>query len=175
MRVAAASTVSSPSPTTSCVSGRPELDHAGAAEHAAVDLLDPAVPVFESDALDSHRFVGERIAHQRDQARQVGAWTEHAVGMEAQAAVDVLRQLGDVDAAGLVEIALGHRTEQRLRRGPDRFDEGQLLGTSSSPFCGTWFPGPGQSLMWATASATVMPSTRVSQSSRLPRSPQPKQ
>jgi hypothetical protein len=90
------------------VSGAPD---AGAAKHAAVDLLDLAVPMFESDALDPDRFVAERVAHQRDQTRHMGARTEHAVGMEAQAAVDVLRQLADIDAAGLVEVALGRRTD----------------------------------------------------------------
>ena len=117
--------------------------------------------------------IGERVAHQRDQARQVGARTKHAVRMEAQTAMNVLRQPGDVDVPGLVEIALGDRSEQRLCRGPDRFDEGQLLGSHRCRSVARLPVSPGQSLMVLTASATVMPSTRISQSSRLPRSPQP--
>ena len=134
-----------------------------------------AVAGAQSDALNPDRLVGERIAHQRDQARQVSARTKYAVRMEAQAAVDVLRQPGDVDMPGLVEIALGHRAEQRLRRGPDRFDEGQLPGSHRCRSAARLPVSRGQSLMVTTASATVMPSTRISQSSRLPRSPQPKQ
>ena len=36
-------------------SGRPQLDHTGTAEHAPIDLLDLAVPVFERDALNADR------------------------------------------------------------------------------------------------------------------------
>ena len=61
--------------------------------------------------------------------------------------------------ARLVEITLGHRAKQRLRRGPDRFDERQLLGRVVAVLqlsgCGV----PGQSFMKAMASAAVMPST----------------
>ena len=58
MRVAAASTVSRPSPTTSCDPAGHSLTTPARPSMRRVDLLDPAVAVLERDALNPDRLIG---------------------------------------------------------------------------------------------------------------------
>ena len=82
-------------------------------ERHAIDLGDLAVDRLEPDAMDADRRVAQGIAHQRENAgRGVGA--ERAARMESQALVDVSRQLAQVDAAGLAQVAFAQAPLQEL-------------------------------------------------------------
>ena len=121
--VAAASIVSSPSPTTSCLP-------------AGHSFTTPAVPsilrsIFwasggQRDALDAGRRIADRVAHQREQAGMPDAGTEHAVRVEAQGIVDIVRQGVEIDAAGLRQIARRQRASDRLGGVPPAQDIGPV-------------------------------------------------
>ena len=86
-----------PFPDDQLRAGRPQLRHTGAAERLAVVL---------EDAQDAGRLVADGVTHQRQQAA--------LAGMEAQRAVDVSRQGGEIDAVDLREPARRGRPGDRL-------------------------------------------------------------
>src|SRR5215471_15862859 len=101
MRVAAARTVSMPSPTTSW----------GPAGHSFTAPTFPSdqrsilwCVAGQRDPVNSGRLIGDDVAHEREQAGMARS-VEWAMRVESQHLVDVCRQGGEVDSAGLGEIA----------------------------------------------------------------------
>ena len=92
--MAAASVVSSPSPTTSCDPAGQSLITPDAAEGEAVDLADAAFWSSSAMRWIPIGLIGFGVAHEREQAGPKRSRSERAAGEEAQAVADVRRQPG---------------------------------------------------------------------------------
>ena len=94
-------------------SGRPQLDHAGAAEGEAIDLADLAFPQLERDAWIP---VGSSVSGSRISASRQGCSGPGPNGQRARKRRLSLMFAGSavtIDAAGLGEVAFGERAGDR--------------------------------------------------------------
>jgi hypothetical protein len=115
MRVAAASTGFNAFADDQLLTGRPQFHGAGVPEHPPFDLAGVGR---QGNAVNaSNRAVGS-VAQQRQQARMSCAWPEWSARMEAQYRIDIRRQPGKIDAAGLTQVARRQRAGDRLRLFP---------------------------------------------------------
>ena len=121
MRVAAASIVSMPSPTTSCAPAGHSLTAPQRPSMRRSSLLRVGR---QRNAVDAGRFVARDVAHQREQTGMPGARTERAARVKAQHFIDIGRQAGQVNAAMLGEIARCRRAGDRLAFLPHRYARG---------------------------------------------------
>jgi len=77
--------------------------------------------------MNSGHCVGERVLHQRDDARVPLASAEDTIRVKAQHTLDRGRQFAHVDTAGFGEITLADGASERLRRVPDVAEEVALF------------------------------------------------
>src|SRR5262249_25140957 len=96
-------------------------------ERFAADLVNLAVLLRQPVAVNPHRRVVHRAAHQGDNAGGAGAGAEDAIWMKAQRFGDRRRRLADVDLARLSQITFADAAGERLRRVPDAEHEFELL------------------------------------------------
>src|SRR5262245_27039756 len=78
--------------------------------------------------MNSNRNIGHRIAHQGEDAGTAGTRTKGALRMEAQHVVDRRRQLANIDAAGVGEVALAYAAGERRSCVPNFQCEGDARG-----------------------------------------------
>src|SRR5262249_30986806 len=73
----------------------------------------------QANAVNSHRCIGHRVAHEGDKARVLCSRPKGAARVKAQCLMDRWRQIADIDLTGLGQVALADRARERLRCVPD--------------------------------------------------------